>query len=562
MSRDLASLDRRALLPYVFVLGVILTATGTAGLIPPSPATFAPFLVAVGAATAREGWKIGLVTTAASVGSLLLFVGGAPSSLTIAFSVAAIALTALVETSRATAPRLAVEPESRERTAAIAQLSLRALQFGALPLLVLVVFLNLSALFVAKLSLPSILQPLIVLLAGAVTMHARVLRPGDVVARPAVLALAGYGLIVFAGSVWARDASATDHEVLELLKNFLLMVVAGSLAASWRVLRVAFTVLVCGAVLLSVLTLVQVAAGDPDLQFGGLAGVEEGHIYGDVSEIRPAGPFGDPNYFARILLLAFPLAAFLGSGHHRLREQLSSAAAAVLIGLAVLFTYSRGGMLTLAFVIALLVVAGRVRLGPRTFAAAAIAMVLLLPTDIGRRLLTIQSAFGANGNTAVADSSVEKRQHLHGVGWQIFEDHPLAGVGGGNFGSHYPSYAREVGLTGLDYTAPGVRQYAHNLYLELAAETGLAGLTAFVAAMTLTITALLRARRILLARGDTAHAALVMAIVLSVAGYLVASFFLHSGQQRYLWMMLGFAMSACRLTDGPRDREEPAASHA
>jgi O-antigen ligase len=48
-------------------------------------------------------------------------------------------------------------------------------------------------------------------------------------------------------------------------------------------------------------------------------------------------------------------------------------------------------------------------------------------------------------------------------------DHPLLGVGSGNYEVHYPSYARVVALDGRRE-----ERAAHSLYLEVAAENGLA----------------------------------------------------------------------------------------
>jgi O-antigen ligase len=304
---------------------------------------------------------------------------------------------------------------------------------------------------------------------------------------------------------------------------------------------------VLGAVFISVLTIIQVAVDDPNLQFGGFAKIDQGHIYGEVKELRPAGPVGDANYLARILILAVPLAAFLGlkrDGH----EQWSWIAAAALIGLAILFTYSRGGMLTLGAIVALMVPLGRVRITPGKVALAFVLFLALLPTNVGRRMLTIVSLL-EESDVSVVDASAAKRRQLLTVGLHSFLDHPLLGVGFGNFGANFSPYANQIGLASVDYIPAGLRQFAHNLYLEVAVETGLLGLMAFLGSMAVAFVTMFRARRKLLARGQIEEAAIVTAIALGLAGYLISSVLLHSGWHRYLWMFLGFAVAVVRLTD-------------
>jgi len=559
--------QRRNLLLYAIGFDLVLVAVGISLLVPPrSGLILTPFVAAVGLATWRGRWKVGLATTAFSLVALwITFEGSIPTQQLLLFALTGIAASTLFDMSgpeaaapalsRAALARAAAEERARaERSAARRRVALPFVMYVGLPTLVLVVYLNLSYVLIENFSVPSILQPLILVLAGIVLHYRDAFRPLTTVLRPPVIALIAYCLVVFTSSNWARDVAVSNLELTDLVKSLLLLIVAASLAASWRALRGALVALVAGAVLLSLIALLQVAIGNPDLEFGGLAGVQEGHLYEDVSQIRPAGPVGDPNYFARILILAFPAAAFLGIGRTSRREQLAYLAAAGAIALAVLFTYSRGAMLTLVAVALLLIVVGRVRITRTTVAIGLVGMIALIPTTVGRRLLTTVSVFGDGSQQGITDASVDKRKQLLGVAWTMFNDHPVAGVGVGNFGSHYAPYANLVGYNGPDYTPLGVRQYAHNLYLETAVETGLLGLGTFLMAMTVMLAALHRARRHLLARGDTAHAALVTAIALAIVGYLLASVFLqHSGFQRYLWLILGLGVAALRLTEDDPD---------
>jgi putative inorganic carbon (hco3(-)) transporter len=545
-------MNRRSLLQYAVGFDLVLIALGIGLLLPPrSAAPLAPFIVAVGLAALRGGWKVGLVTTALSIVFLLIGFGGAFAPLHLAlFAVASVAASLLLGT-----PAIAAAPAEVVARPARPGHDLREVippfvMHVGLPLFVFVLFLNISSALVETFGVPSVLQPLILVLAGVVVGFRNVFQPGTTVSRSMTLALIAYVVFVFASSAWARDSAVADFELGDLVKSLLLLIVAGSLAASWRSLRGALVALVAAATVLSLLTLVQVALGRPDLTFFGLAEVEVGHLFGEFMQPRPSGPVGDPNYFARILIIAVPAAALLGIGRTSRRERLAYVAAAVAISTAILLTYSRGGMVSLAFVGFLLMLAGRVRV---TWANALLAVVLiaaLVPTPVGKRFLTIESLVGDE----TEDESVDKRRQLIGVAMQMVSDRPLFGVGVGNFGSHYPAYANQVGLSSQDYLPIGARQYPHNLFLEMATETGLVGLLLFSGAMFVTLATMFRARRTLLDRGEPGHAALVTALGIGVAGYLVASLFLHQGGfQRYLWLTLGLAAAASRLTESARE---------
>jgi putative inorganic carbon (HCO3(-)) transporter len=99
----------------------------------------------------------------------------------------------------------------------------------------------------------------------------------------------------------------------------------------------------------------------------------------------------------------------------------------------------------------------------------------LLPTAIADRfsdflpyaqVIDVRGVQLTDENFAV----VERLAHWEAA-WGMLEDHPLLGVGVGNYVPTYPSYA-----------LPGWKDplgHAHNYYLHVAAETGIAGLAAY-----------------------------------------------------------------------------------
>jgi O-antigen ligase len=62
---------------------------------------------------------------------------------------------------------------------------------------------------------------------------------------------------------------------------------------------------------------------------------------------------------------------------------------------------------------------------------------------------------------------------LWGIAWNFFTGSPLLGVGWGNFSALYGSYVTDISWI------PAGQFEVHNIYLQLLAETGLAGFSAF-----------------------------------------------------------------------------------
>jgi putative inorganic carbon (hco3(-)) transporter len=414
-----------------------------------------------------------------------------------------------------------------------------------LPLMVVLLFANASDLLTRLYSIPSLLQLLFVVMVAALWIWRDELSPKPILLHPLALALAAWGLVVFTSSAWASDTAAADVRFNENLRSFLLFVIVGTVASSsWKALRIATAALVLTAGALASLSLYQVATGRYDQQFGRFAAVQFGHIYERVSDARIAGPLDDPNFYAQILLLAIPIGFALTAITRGVWLRVSIGAATVAALAAMLFTYSRGAMLAFAVMLCLLpfVVPARRRL----FAGALIVIALflvLVPTDFGRRLATVEGTFGGRSGVE-RDSSMEKRKLLAAAALQMVADRPLRGVGAGNFSEHYPHYARSIGSSSPQYDEPGTTQYPHSLYLEIGAETGLIGLAAFALALLVAFRTASRSTRLLRVESMSAEALLVSSFALALTGYLVAALFLHGAYQRYLWLIFAFIVAA------------------
>ena len=134
----------------------------------------------------------------------------------------------------------------------------------------------------------------------------------------------------------------------------------------------------------------------------------------------------------------------------------------------------------------------------------------------------------------------------------MFDEHLLLGVGAGNFGTNYAHYARESGSPADLFYEHGEmhREHAHSLYLEIAAENGIAGLLLFAMLILLSYAELRRAHRLLPERGISREALIALALSAALSGFLVTSVFLHSSSQRYLFLLFALITAlSCIATD-------------
>ncbi len=207
-----------------------------------------------------------------------------------------------------------------------------------------------------------------------VTMAARRMWLGD--RYPALwgaAALAGlYGLACAASLVGAADLQRGQAALVRYAKDAALFVLVAASLSTLAALRRATWTLVAAGILVTAFSIYQHLAGTFDVTYAGLATVWKTHLYGTVEGFRTAGPLGDPNYYAQILVPLLALAFGLSWYERKPWLRASAAAAMLAVTLTVVFTYSRGGLLALGFVMLLLVAA----FTPRTRSALVVAALL------------------------------------------------------------------------------------------------------------------------------------------------------------------------------------------
>jgi O-antigen ligase len=243
-------------------------------------------------------------------------------------------------------------------------------------------------------------------------------------------------------------------------------------------------------------------------------------IYG--AGYRPGGATGDSNYYALSALMGLVIGYYLLLEQHSLwhRTFVLLCTSVTLIGLSL--AASRGGLLGMLASFSYLIWRSRNR--ARNLAVAVLLVVpciTLLPSSPLNRF------FKPNEGDRIGQ---EDRVIVWRAGWKIIKEHPLFGIGAGQFRRQVQSY---------EGTGEDVQSLAHNTYVEVAAEMGIGSLLLFLSILVFTFLSLERTSRMAL-RNHAPKLLQVSALSIqaSLVGYAVSLCFLTGQYQKHLWFMI------------------------
>jgi O-antigen ligase len=180
----------------------------------------------------------------------------------------------------------------------------------------------------------------------------------------------------------------------------------------------------------------------------------------------------DENYAATAMSMALPFAYFSIFIGKRAIEKLLFAVLAGTFIVAVVVSFSRGGLLGLGA--ALIYCWLRSPKGWPTYvipSALAITFVLAATPAYWTEMQSI---------TDMKEATIQYRFDLWQIAYRMFEDYPLTGVGPGNFVWHAGDYQSAEQFERYHRSLAGT-SVTHSLYFELLAELGLAGFSIFLA---------------------------------------------------------------------------------
>jgi hypothetical protein len=196
------------------------------------------------------------------------------------------------------------------------------------------------------------------------------------------------------------------------------------------------------------------------------------HRIGETMIYRAMGTMPHPNPMGGLFALTLLITSYLFFTHPNIRKWLAPAYLIQLFGLAI--TYSRSALF--AYVIGTIVWFSWMRWRQQILMKSTAMLILISGAIVGTLLHEqILQRGGVVNYTSLSRASDHVRFYYQKLAFRMIEKHPLAGVGFGQFSLRTPSFLPK----GQD-PMPASTTIVHNVYLVLAAETGLISLAAFL----------------------------------------------------------------------------------
>jgi probable O-glycosylation ligase (exosortase A-associated) len=279
----------------------------------------------------------------------------------------------------------------------------------------------------------------------------------------------------------------------------------------------------------------------------GLVGLLQGGAqYND----GPGGFMRDNNSFALMLNMSLPLLVGIATTDPRRWVRVTATVMAVLTVPTILFTFSRGGLLTLCLVSGLLIWRSRNRwLVAAVMAVSLLGFVALTSDAVTDRYLKRAETI----DDYQQDGSAMGRINSWKTSWYVFLDYPVFGVGPNNLAAVFDRYSPE----------PGRFRVAHNAYFQLLAECGLPALLLFLGAIGAALWRMQRLRD----RTEQASQAWQAWIEtqarmfqISILGYLLGSMFLNMAYNEVIYHLIGLTVCLEVVAEAEARVTEPAAA--
>lgn len=292
-------------------------------------------------------------------------------------------------------------------------------------------------------------------------------------------------------------------------------------------------------------------------------------IYGlrGTPQAIPFGPFVNQHHFAAFMQMTGGVTLGILFGGKRSRERVMLLVLAVVImGAAVGFTSSRGGLLgfvsVLAFVILLQLITPRVRSdAAQNGVAGATRKIGIAATGLALIVVIFSVILLLGGNdqllrgTGAARAGVDistGRFHFWPIAIKIFLDHPFLGAGFDAFGVAFTKYDTWNGILRVEQ--------AHNEYLQALADSGIVGLLCVIAFIFLLFK---KGIATILSQHGFRKSAAVGALA-GCFGILVHSFFdfpLRTHSNTFFFLLLAAIATVPIVSDTKRKRRRSSSEH-
>lgn len=254
---------------------------------------------------------------------------------------------------------------------------------------------------------------------------------------------------------------------------------------------------------------------------------------------------GDPNELAGLLLAFLPFLIALLRCSKRFLVKLLLLGCGGLTLVVLMLTGARISLIALLVVVVVYILRSKRRVLNLTVALAlALTLWFSLPQQYQKRYLTVEK-YAEGGKL---DDSNQLRLAIWDAGWRMFLDHPILGVGAGQFPTAY----------GLVYSGNphGAWMQPHNLLLQVTCELGLVGLFAFLYLIVQIVKAqraILRFRQLPWAHLSVQFAFACNLMLIAVGLISIVS---HTLYRPYWYLLAGLVSANRRLTESQATAQE------
>ncbi len=306
----------------------------------------------------------------------------------------------------------------------------------------------------------------------------------------------------------AWRGGAFDAVINRFSKGVIVAILIYMVATSVKEVR---KLLAVQAGTIAVVTVVSVFVHHTD--YGRLMGVQRGILE-------------NPNDLAINIAINFPLCfAFLLAAKKPL-SKLFWAVGLIFMSWGVIATYSRSGLLAMMVTVAICVWEFGIR---RKRAIVLVSAVFVGVIALGvvvatpHYLTRISSMVRGNVEGSGDKGSLEAREGLLKESLMLMVQHPILGIGPGNFASYTGSW-----------------RVAHNTYTELGAETGVPGLILFVLMLGLTLRKIKRIRKLPAYQTSEDIRLWTSALWAAMAAYIAGAMFSSTEYNLFPYFMVGY----------------------
>jgi putative inorganic carbon (hco3(-)) transporter len=235
-----------------------------------------------------------------------------------------------------------------------------------------------------------------------------------------------------------------------------------------------------------------------------------------------SGDYADPNDLALAMAMSLPLCLALFFLSRNALLKTLWAVSMLVMTYALFLTGSRGGFLAFLVAVAVSLWSYAIR-GRRRYllALAALAALILWQSSSGILSGRLKGTFNAKESTAAAYDSAQARQQLFWRSIAVTKEHPLFGVGPGNF----------TQVSGQWHTT-------HNSLTLMSSEGGVPALIFYVLTIWCGFKNLRATKRLI--RGQTESRLLARALLASFAAYAVGSMFLSVAYEFFPYILVAY----------------------